>query len=86
MSTAPVTATPLLVGVAQAARMLGVSRSQLYLMFGRGELDSVHVGKRHLVRFADLQTIAEAGSTKPEPELPFALAKALTDWLAAPGT
>lgn len=45
----------LAVGVLDAARMLGVSRSTLYALFRSGDIAARKSGKRTLVLVADLQ-------------------------------
>lgn len=43
------TQQPLLLGVDEAARRLGIGRSKLYQLLQTRELVSVHVGRRRLV-------------------------------------
>lgn len=52
------TAPPVVVSIEEAARLLGVSRRTVYNLVGSGALPSLHVGARHLVRVADLETFA----------------------------
>ena len=50
---------PTLLDVASAARQLGVSRTTLYGILDRpGGVPSLHVGKRRLIRRADLEAFA----------------------------
>jgi excisionase family DNA binding protein len=50
---------PMLFTPVQAARVLGVSRSQVYVLMKGGQLGSVHIGrsrriaKEHVVQFID---------------------------------
>ena len=37
--------TPMLWTPAQTARMMNISRSQIYILLKRGELKSVHIGR-----------------------------------------
>jgi excisionase family DNA binding protein len=64
-------ATPLLVSIRDAGRILGVSRTVVYELMGAGRLASVHIGARRLIRYADLQAIADGGAAVPTeaPEL-----------------
>ena len=54
MSEIPILYTPV-----QAARVLGVSRSQVYVLMKAGQLGSVHIGrsrriaKEHVIQFID---------------------------------
>ena len=54
MTDLPILYTPI-----QAARLLGVSRSQIYVLLKRGELGSLHIGrnrriaKQHVTQFID---------------------------------
>lgn len=47
--------TPLLISIEQAAAALGVSRANLYEIMARGEIDTVRIGRRRLVRVRDLE-------------------------------
>ena len=40
--------------VAEAAEAAGISRSSIYLAIGRGDLRAIKLGKRTLIRHADL--------------------------------
>lgn len=50
---------PMLYTPVQAARVLGVSRSQVYVLMKGGQLGSVHIGrsrriaKEHVIQFID---------------------------------
>jgi excisionase family DNA binding protein len=46
---------PLLLSVADAAHMIGVSRSKLYELLASNEIPSVRIGSRRLVAVATLQ-------------------------------
>jgi excisionase family DNA binding protein len=73
---------PVLVSIAEAARLLGVSRVSVYALFDRGELPSCHIGSRHLVRYADLEALASiAGSRPVETPEPTGMASALAAML-----
>jgi excisionase family DNA binding protein len=37
--------SPLLITTKQAARVLGISRSQVYVLLKSGQLESVHIGR-----------------------------------------
>lgn len=53
------TELPMLYTPVQAARVLGVSRSQIYVLLKRGQLGSVHIGrsrriaKQHVTQFIE---------------------------------
>lgn len=58
---------PILVKPEQAAELLGISRSQAYLLIRSGELPCKRVGARLRVPLAALRAWAEReGSEKPE--------------------
>ena len=40
----------LAIGIDAAAKMISVSERTIYRMIKRGEIETVHVGQRHLVR------------------------------------
>lgn len=51
-------APPVVVSIEEAGRLIGVSRRTVYNLVGSGALPSFHVGARHLVRVADLESFA----------------------------
>ncbi len=51
---------PLLLSIAQAASVLGVGRSTLYEMIGRGEVEVVHLGRAVRVPGAAVEELVEA--------------------------
>jgi excisionase family DNA binding protein len=51
---------PLLLSIAQAASALGVGRSTLYEMIGRGEVEVVHLGRAVRVPAAAVEELVEA--------------------------
>jgi excisionase family DNA binding protein len=51
---------PLLLSIAQAASVLGVGRSTLYEMIGRGEVEVVHLGRAVRVPAAAVEELVEA--------------------------
>jgi excisionase family DNA binding protein len=57
--------TPAWLTLAEAADYLRVSRRQLERLLARGLLPSTTVGRRRLVRRADLDGLAAAGGTGP---------------------
>ncbi|MEM6853732.1 MAG: helix-turn-helix domain-containing protein [Planctomycetota bacterium] len=63
-----VSAAPLLVGVPEAGRMLGLSVKSIRRMIAGGELPSVMVGSRRLLAVADLTawaaTLPREGGTR----------------------
>lgn len=51
----------------EAAQQLGVSRTSLYKLIGRGEVQSFKVGARNLVPVASIEAYIERQQTAPEP-------------------
>jgi excisionase family DNA binding protein len=47
----------LALSVSDAARAIGVSRATIYVLFARGKLKSVKVGKRRLVELAEVERL-----------------------------
>lgn len=50
---------PKLLPINDAARLLGVGRTTLYELIGNGELESVHLGHRHLVVYESAEQLVE---------------------------
>ncbi len=50
---------PLALGPAQAARALGISRGQLYLLLAAGKIPSFKLGRRRLIRRCDILNLME---------------------------
>lgn len=46
---------------AEAAEAIGISRAKLYELLEAGELRSVKIGRRRLIRAADLESLLDAG-------------------------
>ena len=51
---------PLLISVEAAYVALGISRSQLYIMLERGELEAVKIGRRLLVKASSIAGYIDA--------------------------
>ncbi len=49
---------PVLLSIIDAASALGVGRSKVYQLIGTGELDTVALGRRRLVRVESLKALA----------------------------
>jgi excisionase family DNA binding protein len=49
----------LLINVIEAARRLGIGRSKLYQLIGKGEIASLNIGKSRRVVVADLTAFVE---------------------------
>lgn len=58
--TTPGLSGRLTLGIAEVARALGVGRSTVYELMASGELPSLKVAGRRLVRVADLETLIVA--------------------------
>ena len=52
---------PLLVGPDEAARMLRVSRSQIYNLIACGALRTVHIGRSRRIPVEDIERLAREG-------------------------
>ena len=50
---------PYLCSVSDAARMLGVGRTKLYDMIAKGEIMSMQIGTRRLVKMASIRALIE---------------------------
>jgi predicted transcriptional regulator len=50
---------PLMVGVADASRMVGLSRSRLYEMMATKEIETRKVGRRRLVLVRSLERLVD---------------------------
>ncbi|APL95352.1 DNA-binding protein [Sphingobium indicum] len=50
---------PYLCSVSDAARMLGVGRTKLYDMIAKGEILSMQIGTRRLVKVASIRALIE---------------------------
>ncbi len=64
------TPAPLLVTLTDAAHMLALSRRTLDRMVYSGRLPSVTIGRRRLIRVADLSRLARTGCASPVTEPP----------------
>lgn len=51
---------PILVTVADATRMLGIGRTQLYSLISNGKLSSRVIGRRRLIRVESIRAFADA--------------------------
>ena len=57
----PETTIPrLAVGMQEAADAIGVSRAHLYTLLDNGELETVMVGSRRLIRMAELERLVNS--------------------------
>jgi hypothetical protein len=53
---------PLLTSIEGGARMLGLGRSKTLQLVYAGEIESVLIGKRRLLKIASIQRLAQTGS------------------------
>jgi len=53
-------AEPLLVSVAEMARVLGISRAQAYVLLNRERIESRYVGRRRLIPYEAVRHIADS--------------------------
>ena len=49
---------PLLCGVTDAGRALGVGRSTVYSLIDSGQLETVSIGRRRLIRLTSVKALA----------------------------
>jgi excisionase family DNA binding protein len=56
---------PLAIPPAEAARLLNVSRGLVYKLLASGELPSVKLGRRRLIRRDSLRMLLEAKEERP---------------------
>jgi len=64
MSMNPETTQPLLLTVAQTAKVLNLGRTKIYELMKRGELPAVHVGKAVRFPYTALQQWVEQQASK----------------------
>ena len=55
------TVNPLVVTVAQAAELLGLSRAKIYLLIDAGDLRRVKIGRATRIPFSDIEALIDAG-------------------------
>ena len=46
---------PLALSIEQTRTVLGIARSTVYLMLKKGDLQGIHIGRRHLVTSASIE-------------------------------
>ena len=51
---------PKLVGISEAARIIGIGRTRLYQLIDKGDLESVHLGQRHLVKYDSIERFVDS--------------------------
>jgi excisionase family DNA binding protein len=64
---APVAVAPILVNVAEAARLLSISRSYAYELVASKQLASIRLGRRVLIPVAAIRELVTLGGTE-DPE------------------
>ena len=52
---------PFLLSISECGRMLGIGRSKTYQLIGEGQLDTVTIGRRRLVRAESVRVLASTG-------------------------
>jgi excisionase family DNA binding protein len=52
---------PICTSINETARALGVGRTKIYELINAGQLETVKIGRRTLVRIASIRAIAEEG-------------------------
>lgn len=50
---------PLLISIPEAARALAIGRSKIYELMDAGALETVHVGRRRLIRTASIRAYVD---------------------------
>jgi excisionase family DNA binding protein len=54
------TLEPLLCSIPEGARALGLGRSKIYELIGSGQIETVTIGRRRLIRVASIKSLAQA--------------------------
>jgi excisionase family DNA binding protein len=52
---------PVCLSVKETARVLGIGRTKIYELINAGQLETVKIGRRTLVRTASIRAIAQEG-------------------------
>jgi len=52
-------ADPILVGVKEAAAIIGIGRTALYKLLGEGKLKAIRIGRRNLIPIEELKALVE---------------------------
>jgi len=60
--SAPDASEPLLLTLSNTCHKLGISAATAWRLIGRGDLESVVIGRRRLVRYASIKALAENGT------------------------
>ena len=50
---------PLVLSIKDATRLIGLSRSTIYKMIGDGQLETIKIGRRTLIRTASIRSLVE---------------------------
>lgn len=56
-----INAPPLLCGIHEATKLLGLGRSKVYELIGENKLETVRIGGRRLVRWESIERLAREG-------------------------
>jgi excisionase family DNA binding protein len=54
---------PVCISVGETARALGIGRTKVYELINAGQLETVKIGRRTLVRTASIRAVAQEGRT-----------------------
>ena len=54
--------SPMLVTVQEAMRLLSLGHSTIYTLIGAGELDTIKVGRRRLIKMSSVHRLADTGA------------------------
>jgi len=60
----PADRSPVLVSTQEAARLLGLSRNQIYVLLNRGDIESRYIGQRRQVLMTSLNEFIATLSTE----------------------
>lgn len=58
----PTEIPPLLCGIHEATKLLGLGRSKVYELIGENRLETVRIGGRRLVRWESIERLAREGT------------------------
>lgn len=50
---------PVTISITGAAKALGLGRTTIYALIGEGKLDTIKVGRRHLIKTASIRRLIE---------------------------
>jgi hypothetical protein len=61
---------PLAVPVSEGCRLAGIGSSKMYELIGAGTVETTTIGKRRLIIFKSLESLIDAGRSRPRDTRP----------------